>query len=161
MNQDKVSGMSSDEVGKVHRKESKAARAFGGAGRWPLKKSRALKVGSYIPERFDIILLDFEPRKGNEIGKYRPALVLSSKGYNQKTGLLICCPVSTSIHGHVSEVPLDGLERPSVIASGIIQTLSWEARKARFVKKASCEIFESVLQRFLPLIGADEFFGDD
>ncbi|MGI3081255.1 type II toxin-antitoxin system PemK/MazF family toxin [Vibrio alginolyticus] len=27
--------------------------------------------------------------------RYRPALVLSSKEYNQQTGLLICCPVST------------------------------------------------------------------
>ncbi len=112
----------------------------------------------YIPERFDVVLLDFEPKRGNEIGKYRPALVLSSKAYNQKTGLLICCPISTSIRGHLSEVPVGGLERPSVIASSIIQTLSWHARKAKFVKKISRETFEAVLQRLLPLIGADEFF---
>ena len=48
----------------------------------------------YTPERNDIIWLDFEPTKGKEIGKLRPALVLSSKQYNQKTGLLICCPIS-------------------------------------------------------------------
>src|SRR5262249_10888253 len=114
-------------------------------------------MSKYIPERSDVILLDFEPKKGNEIGKYRPALVLSSKTYNQKTGLLICCPISTSIRGHLSEVPIEGLEKPSVIASGIIQTLSWQARKAKFVKTVSREIFEAVLQRLLPLIGADEF----
>jgi len=28
----------------------------------------------YIPERLDVIFLDFEPRKGKEIGKYSPAL---------------------------------------------------------------------------------------
>ena len=111
----------------------------------------------YIPERFDIIFLDFEPKKGKEIGKYRPALVLSSKEYNKKTGLLICCPLSTSIRGHVSEVPVDGLAKPSVIASGIIQTLSWQDRKAKFVKKVNHETFEAVLQRLLPLIGAHEF----
>jgi len=115
-------------------------------------------MSKYIPERFDVIFLDFEPKKGKEIGKYRPALVLSSKAYNQKTGLLICCPISTSIRGHLSEVPIDGLERPSIIASSIIQTLSWQARKAKFVKKVSREIFEAVLQRFLPLIGTNEFF---
>jgi mRNA-degrading endonuclease toxin of MazEF toxin-antitoxin module len=38
-----------------------------------------------------IVWLDFEPTKGREIGKYRPALVLSSREYNRKTGLLICC----------------------------------------------------------------------
>ncbi len=44
----------------------------------------------YISERNDIVWLDFEPTKGKEIGKYRPALVLSSRQYNQLTGLLIC-----------------------------------------------------------------------
>ena len=31
----------------------------------------------YVPDRRDVVLLDFEPTKGKEIGKYRPALVLS------------------------------------------------------------------------------------
>jgi mRNA interferase MazF len=113
---------------------------------------------SYIPERFDIIFLDFEPKKGKEIGKYRPALVLSSKEYNKKTGLVICCPVSTSIRDHITEVPIDGLEKPSVVASSIIQTLSWQDRKAKFIQKISPQIFELVLQRLLPLLGASEFF---
>ena len=111
----------------------------------------------YIPERFDIILLDFEPKKGKEIGKYRPALVLSSQAYNKKTGLLICCPISTSIRGHLTEVSVDGLEKPSVVASSIIQTLSWQERKATFIKKVTSEIFEAVLPRLLPLIGANAF----
>lgn len=114
-------------------------------------------MNEYIPERFDVIFLDFEPKKGKEIGKYRPALVLSSKEYHQKTGLLICCPISTSIRGHLSEVPVDGLEKPSVVASSIIQTLSWKDRKAKFIKKVNREILEAVLQRLLPLIGAEEF----
>jgi len=114
-------------------------------------------MNKFIPERFDVIFLDFEPKKGKEIGKYRPALVLSSKEYNKKTGLVICCPISTSIRGHLSEVPINDLEKPSVVASSIIQTLSWPDRKAKFIKKVSHEIFEAVLQRLLPLIGANEF----
>ena len=117
-------------------------------------------MNKYIPERLDVIFLDFEPKKGKEIGKYRPAFVLSSKEYNKKTGLLICCPISTSIRGHLSEVPVDVLEKPSVIASSIIQTLSWQDRKAKFIKKVNGKILEAVLQRLLPLIGADEFFED-
>lgn len=114
-------------------------------------------MNKYIPDRFDVIFLDFEPKKGKEIGKYRPALVLSSKEYNKKTGLLICNPISTSIRGHLTEVPIDGLEKPSVVASSIIQTLSWQDRKAKFIKKVDHEIFQAVLQRLLPLIGAHEF----
>jgi len=33
----------------------------------------------FIPGRKDVVWLDFEPAKGKEIGKYRPALVLSGK----------------------------------------------------------------------------------
>lgn len=112
----------------------------------------------YVPERFDVLFLDFEPKKGKEIGKYRPALVLSSKEYNKKTGLLICCPISTSIRGHVSEVPVTGLEKPSVIASTIVQTLSWKERKAKFITKVNRETFGNVLQRLLPIIGTSEVF---
>lgn len=111
----------------------------------------------YIPDRLDIIFLDFDPKKGKEIGKYRPALVLSSKEYNKKTGLLICCPISTSIRGHISEVSIECLAKPSVVASSIIQTLSWSDRKAKRIAKVDNEILEAVLQRLLPLIGASEF----
>jgi len=114
---------------------------------------------SYTPDRLDIVFLDFEPKKGKEIGKYRPALVLSSKEYNKKTGLLICCPISTSIRGHLTEVPIDDLEKPSVIAAGIIQTLSWQERKIKFIKKVTHKTLEAVLHRFLPLIGAEEYLG--
>ena len=79
----------------------------------------------YIPNRNDIIWLDFEPTRGKEIGKYRPALVLSSHEYNVKTGLLICCPISTSIRGNPTEVLLQQLDQPSVVAASLIHTLSW------------------------------------
>lgn len=110
---------------------------------------------AYVPERGDIIWLDFEPTKGKGIGKYRPALVLSSGSYNRKTGLLICCPVSTSIRGGATEVPVNNLDKPSVVASSLIQTLSWKDRKAKFITKADDEVFDEVILRIIPLLGAD------
>lgn len=112
-------------------------------------------MSSYIPDRNDIIWLDFEPTKGKEIGKYRPALVLSSEQYNKQTGLLICCPVSSSIRGHATEVALSGLDQPSVVAANLIQTLSWKNRKATFILQAEKGVLEKVLVRIIPLIGAD------
>jgi len=113
-------------------------------------------VKQYIPCQNDIIWLDFEPTKGKEIGKYRPALVLSSKEYNQASGLLICCPISTSIRVRPTEVPVKNLEKPSVVTSNLIQTLSWKERKAKFIKKAEKNIFEEVILRIIPLIGAEQ-----
>jgi len=108
----------------------------------------------YVPERNEIIWLDFEPTKGKEIGKYRPTLVLSSQLYNRQTGLVICCPISTSIRGGVTEVPVNNLEQPSVVAASLIQTLSWKDRKAKFVTEAESGVLEQVLVRLIPLIGA-------
>ena len=113
-------------------------------------------MGQYIPDRNDIVWLDFEPTKGKEIGKYRPALVLSTKRYNKQTGLLICCPISTSIRGTAIEVPVGNLEKPSAVASGLIQTLSWKDRKAKFITKAEVGVMDQVLVRIIPLIGADD-----
>ena len=112
----------------------------------------------YIPERGHIVWLDFEPTKGKEIGKYRPAFVLSSKAYNESTGLLICCPISSSLRGGKTEVLLTNLNKPSVVAASLIQTLSWQERKVKFIVEAEPGILEQVLYRLLPLLGADTLF---
>ncbi len=112
-------------------------------------------MSQYVPDRNDLIWLDFEPVKGKEIGKYRPALVLSSSRYNRQTGLLICCPVSTSIRGAPTEVAVDNLDQPSVVAASLIQTLSWKDRKASYITRAEDGVMAKVLVRVIPLIGAD------
>ncbi len=115
-------------------------------------------MAQYIPKRNDIIWLDFEPVKGKEIGKYRPALVLSSKEYNEQTGLLICCPISTSIRGQATEVPVNNLDKPSVVTSSLIQTLSWKDRNSKMITTAENGVMEDVLLRLIPLIGAEALF---
>lgn len=114
------------------------------------------KDQQYIPDRRDIVWLDFEPQKGKEAGKYRPALILSSKAYAKQTGLVICCPISSSIRGTLSEVPVFGLDKPSVVASSIVQTLSWRERKVKFILTADKDCFTQVLERLLPLLGLNE-----
>lgn len=116
-----------------------------------------LATKQYIPRRNHIVWLDFEPTKGKEIGKYRPTLVLSSEEYNQKSGLLICCPISSSARGSSTEVPIKNIENGgSVVAANLIQTLSWKERKVKFIIEAELGVLEAVLVRIIPLIGADK-----
>ena len=110
----------------------------------------------YVPERRDVIWLDFEPAKGREIGKQRPALVLSSQEYNRRTGLLICCPISTSVRGGATEVPIANLGKPSVVAANLVQALAWRERKAKKIHTANSEEFRETLLKLLPLLGALE-----
>ena len=112
-------------------------------------------MAEYVPERGEVIWLDFEPTKGREIGKYRPALVPSPRQYNQ-TGLLICCQVSTSIRGSKAEVRITGLEQPSVVVASMVYTLAWRERKAEKIKTATVEEQHLVLQTLLPLLGVRE-----
>jgi mRNA interferase MazF len=41
----------------------------------------------YSPERGDIVWLNFNPQSGHEQKDKRPAVVISPKEYNEKTGL--------------------------------------------------------------------------
>jgi len=124
---------------------------------WP--RSGEIEVTSrYVPDRNEIVWLDFEPTKGKEIGKYRPALILSGEAYNRATGLLICCPISTSIRGAVTEVMVSNLQTPSVVAANLVMTLDWTQRKARKAAEAEPGVMDAVLLRLLPLIGAERLF---
>lgn len=44
----------------------------------------------------DIVTIDFEPSKGHEIKKRRPALVISRDAYNQATPFVIVCPITST-----------------------------------------------------------------
>ena len=59
---------------------------------------------TFIPDRGDLIWVDFNPTKGREQSRIRPAIVVSPKIYNQKTNLAIMCPVTSVQKGYPFEV---------------------------------------------------------
>jgi mRNA interferase MazF len=87
-------------------------------------------MAAYAPERGDIVWLSFDPQAGHEQAGHRPALVLSPKAYNAKTGLMLCCPMTTKIKGYPFEVVLAG-SAPSAALADQVKSLDWRARKAR------------------------------
>lgn len=62
----------------------------------------------YVPDSGDVVWLDFTPQAGHEQAGRGPALVLSPAPYNDKTGLMICCPMTTQIKRYPFEVPIAG-----------------------------------------------------
>ena len=84
---------------------------------------------AFVPEAGDIVWLEFSPRAGHEQTGQRPALVLSPAVYNGKTGLMICCPLTTQLKGYPFEVVIDQ-KRPSAVLSDQVKSLDWRARKA-------------------------------
>ncbi len=50
-----------------------------------------------VPDAGDVVWLQFSPPAGHEQDGHRPALVLSPAAYNSKTGLMLCCPMTTQV----------------------------------------------------------------
>src|SRR5436305_1490206 len=64
-------------------------------------------VTEYVPDTGDLIKLDLGVGQvGHEQAGWRPALVLSPRGYNQKTRLAVVVPVTNAIKGYPFEVDL-------------------------------------------------------
>lgn len=85
----------------------------------------------YVLDAGEFVWLEFNPQAGHEQEGYRPALVVSPRSYNGKTGLMVCCPITTRIKGHPFEVPatVDGLE--CAILSDRVRSLDWQGLRAR------------------------------
>lgn len=109
--------------------------------------------GSYIPERGDIVWLDFDPQSGREQTGHGPALVLSPKGYNLKVGLAVCCPLTTRIKGYPFEVLVKeaGSGAAAVLADHV-KNLDWRARRARFKAKAPRAVVTEVQAKLYALL---------
>ena len=90
---------------------------------------------AYVPDAGDVVWLEFDPQAGHEQAGHRPALVMSPSLYNSKTGLMICCPLSTKIKGYPFEVRIEVSGQASVVLSDQVKSLDWKVRKAR--KKGS------------------------
>ena len=90
----------------------------------------------YVPSRGDIVWLNFSSQAGNERASKRPAIVLSPKDYNRKTGLIIACPITSKIKGYPFEVRLAGDKINGVILSDQVKSLDWKVRNAQLIEKA-------------------------
>lgn len=109
-------------------------------------------VRRYIPEAGDIVWLHFDPQAGHEQAGHRPALVVSPSPYNSKTGLMLCCPITTQIKGYPFEVLIAG-KRASAVLSDQIKSLDWAARKAGPKGKVSPSELAQVRKKASALIG--------
>ena len=105
----------------------------------------------YVPGRGDIVWLNFNPHAGHEQAGRRPALVLSPRSYNGRTGLALLCPVTTAAKGYPFEVPLpQGGAITGVVLSDHIKSLDWRARQASLAAQTTPTVVEQVLE----MIGA-------
>ncbi|MDR0496015.1 MAG: endoribonuclease MazF, partial [Treponema sp.] len=99
----------------------------------------------YVPERGDIVWLNFNPQAGHEQSGKRPAIVISPKEYNEKTELGLFCPITSIIKDYPFEVKIENKKIHGVILSDQIKSLDWMTRRIEFIAKETPEIINEII----------------
>jgi len=108
---------------------------------------------SAVPDAGDIAWLAFSPQAGHEQAGMRPAVVLSPPAYNQKTSMMICCPMTSQIKGYPFEVVVSQ-NPPSAVLSDQVKSVDWRARRATRKGRVTEPVLAEVRAKIGALIGA-------
>ena len=95
------------------------------------------------PARGDVIWLDFDPQVGHEQAGRRPALVISHREYNLKSGLAIVCPMTSK-----TDKPwpfLVPVNEHSAVIADQVKCLDWRGRRAQVKDTVPAHILERVV----------------
>ncbi len=107
----------------------------------------------YIPDRGDIVWLEFDPQAGHEQAGHRPAVVLSPRAYNQKSGLALFCPITSRVKGYPFEVVLPAnLKVQGAVLCDQLNSLDWATRRGRLAVRLPAEVIEDVLAKIHALL---------
>lgn len=107
---------------------------------------------AYVPDTGEVVWLEFDPQAGHEQAGHRPALVISPASYNGKTGLMVCCPLSTKVKGHPFEVvtQIDGVD--CAVLSDQVKSLDWKVRRAKKKGVVSADVLVHVKAKLKALL---------
>jgi Growth inhibitor len=101
----------------------------------------------YIPQKGDIIDMDFNPTKGHEQSGKRPALVISNEAYYRRTKLIIVCPISNTPNEFAMHIKLDDRTKTTgSILSQHIRTVDPAVRQVTFIESMPSELTEQTIK---------------
>lgn len=117
------------------------------------KSGKKSQNKNYIPERGDIVWLDFNPSVGREQAKHRPAIVVSPRQFNSLSSLMFVCPITSKIKGFSFEVALtEAMQTKGVVLIHHFRSVDWKTRGINFIEKAPLSIVEEISAKLKPLI---------
>jgi mRNA interferase MazF len=110
--------------------------------------------GLFVPDEGDLIWLTFTPQAGFEQAGRRPALVLSPRSYNGRSGLCLVCPVTRSVKGYPFEVALPAVAPvQGVVLADHIRSVDYRARAAESIGPVGREVLGAVRDLIRLLVG--------
>jgi mRNA interferase MazF len=91
-------------------------------------------AANWVPDRQDIIWIDFSPQVGREMKDLHPMLVLSPRAFNDRTSLVIGLPMTTSASNESNPFAIR-FAGPKGIDSYVLahqpKSLDWRMRGAK------------------------------
>ncbi|MGH7728198.1 MAG: type II toxin-antitoxin system PemK/MazF family toxin [Vulcanimicrobiaceae bacterium] len=107
-----------------------------------------------VPERGDVIILDFDPQDGHEQMKRRPALVLSPASFNGAFGLAFVAPVTGKPRGHAFEIRLpSGCGASGAVMVHQLKSFDWRARRARKAGAVPSSVADAAAEIVKEIVG--------
>lgn len=110
---------------------------------------------AYIPQRGDIVALDFDPSAGKEIQKRRPALVISVDAMNQLGQACVIPITSTEKKPAILHPQVAGSKTTGYLVPTQLRTLDWQARRASLIEKAPADLVDECANLLKHLLGIE------
>lgn len=106
-----------------------------------------------IPDRGSLVWLEFSPQAGREQAGRRPAIVLTTRAYHERSALAVVCPITGTERGWPMEVKLpDGLPISGVVLVDHLRSIDREARFLKIAGQAPHEVLDEIDARLAPLL---------
>ncbi len=100
-----------------------------------------------IPERGDVVWINFNPTRGHEQSGLRPSVVVSTKQYNAFSGLVLVCPMTSKRKDYFFEVEVKGPKVKSYVLSDQIKSFDIKERIKKITGKITMLEINEVLSR--------------
>ncbi|HEU0013238.1 MAG TPA: endoribonuclease MazF [Longimicrobium sp.] len=108
---------------------------------------------AYIPERGDVVWVQFSPQAGHEQAGRRAALVVSPRAYNDRVGLALVCPITSRAKGYPFEVMIpQPLKVSGVVLADQVKSVDWRARDAELADRVPATVTLEALQKLGTLL---------
>jgi mRNA interferase MazF len=112
----------------------------------------------WVPQRSDIIWIDFNPQVSREMKDMHPMLVLSPKAFNDRTSIVIGLPMTTAAYNASNPFAI-ACVGPKNIQSYVLahqpKSFDWRIRMAKahpwkqvppLVLEAACEALNQIIE---------------
>ena len=106
---------------------------------------RTAHNSAMLPEAGHVVWVEFDPVLGTEQAGRRPALVLSSRSYHERSGRALVCPISSRAKAWAFDVPLPaGLRTSGAVLVDQVRMIHRPSRLFRIIERVPDEVLATV-----------------